>query len=378
MLNRLTLWVCFAACFAVLSGCGANTHVSTGPSTPQLADVYVAGVQEDVKGRDFAIYWKNGIPAFLPDQNLGSMASGIVVSGPDVYVSGTVNNGTEGVATYWKNGVAFPLTDGSKNAAATSIFVAGGDVYVAGFEFKGQGFGYPVAEYWKNGVVVNLTDGSEPAEAWSIFVSGNDVYVAGAEEQTTQTGPSNFVVNNVAKYWKNGTPVALTDGLEDAHASSIFVSGSDVYVAGDYCKDMVQNCAMAAYWKNGTLLQLTDKTDTAASSIFVSGAEVYVTGNEGGTATSNPTIVHLWENGVDRQLPLSGQAVGAASNQVVVSGGDIYVVGGEDFGGVPQRGMAVYWKDGVEIPVSDADSLSGPTFASGRAIAVVPPVRGQN
>jgi hypothetical protein len=50
-----------------------------------------------------------------------------------------------------------------------------------------------------------------------------DVYVAGVE---------NNGLFDVAKYWKNGIPVNLSDGYSQACANSIVVSDSDVYVAG--------------------------------------------------------------------------------------------------------------------------------------------------
>ena len=85
------------------------------------------------------------------------------------------------------------------------------DVYVAGFEEKGSGY---VAKYWKNGQAIELTDGTTNAAATSISVSGNDVYVCGSIEGN-------------AVYWKNGNPVTLGAG----NATSITVSGNDVYVA---------------------------------------------------------------------------------------------------------------------------------------------------
>lgn len=98
------------------------------------------------------------------------------------------------------------LTDGSTGAEANSIAVSGTDVYVAGTQWDGNSIQYsdgytvyhhnPIAKYWKNGKPVNLTDGSKWAEARSIVVSGTDVYVAGFE-------------GSIAKYWKNGSPSSL-------------------------------------------------------------------------------------------------------------------------------------------------------------------------
>src|SRR5687767_14783031 len=95
------------------------------------------------------------------------------------------------------------------------------DVYVAGLENNGAGV--RVAKYWKNGQAVSLSDSTNDAVAYSIAVVGSDVYVAGAE---------GCPANTVAKYWKNGQAVSLTNGTNDAVAFSIAVMGSDVYVAG--------------------------------------------------------------------------------------------------------------------------------------------------
>ncbi|MDR2759973.1 MAG: hypothetical protein LBB78_11405, partial [Spirochaetaceae bacterium] len=116
---------------------------------------------------------------------------------------------------------------------------------------------------------VALTGGSYAAFASSIFVSGSDVYVAGA-------------AGGKAVYWKNGRKIALTDGTYEAYAYSIFVSGSDVYVAGyenDGDQSKYGRNGRTKYWKNGREVILTDGTYEAyAFSIFVSGSDVYVAG----------------------------------------------------------------------------------------------------
>jgi len=49
-----------------------------------------------------------------------------------------------------------------------------------------------------------------------------DVYVGGTETNGT---------NAVAKYWKNGTSVSVTDGTKITYVYSMALSGSDVYLA---------------------------------------------------------------------------------------------------------------------------------------------------
>jgi hypothetical protein len=66
----------------------------------------------------------------------------------------------------------------------------------------------------------------------------------------------------VAVLWKNGIPQSLGNGTSPSAANSVFVLGSDVYVAG-YEGDL------AAVWINGNVQRLADTNNTAAYSIFV-------------------------------------------------------------------------------------------------------------
>ena len=146
---------------------------------------------------------------------------------------------------------SFPNTAG--------IYVAGSDVYVAGVEAESDpqvsGSLTLRAMYWKNGVANYLTTVAQSgAAAASIFVSGSDVYVAGYETLNNYT---------YATYWKNGVATNLTSNVY-SEASSIFVSGSDVYVAGF---EVLNGIKYAVYWKNGTAVKLG--ANYTASSIYV-------------------------------------------------------------------------------------------------------------
>lgn len=104
------------------------------------------------------------------------------------------------------------------------------NIYVAGFENNANG--KSIAKYWKNGTAVDLSDSTNSSSAASIYVSGNDVYVAGRD-------------GHHAVYWKNSDAFVLSDWDSSAH--DIYVSNNDVYVAGSYR-------VHATYWK--TVLRL--------------------------------------------------------------------------------------------------------------------------
>jgi len=86
------------------------------------------------------------------------------------------------------------------------------DVYVVGVQKNEKNI--DVATLWKNGIPQRLSDGKNGAGAESVFVSGKDVYVAGDE---------GLFFDNVATLWKNGIFQSLSDGSKKARAKSVFV-----------------------------------------------------------------------------------------------------------------------------------------------------------
>jgi len=205
------------------------------------------------------------------------------------------------------------------------------DVYAAGYVANNSGEA-PV--YWKDGLQVGLS-GSGLGSANSIFVSGSDVYVAGVDSVAG------------AVYWKNGEMTALPNGYS---ANSIFVSGSDVYVAGQELPP--QGPYVAVYWKNGTLVPLTDGTQSAdAWSIFVSGSDVYVGGFENETIPTGPNSSYngsfskYWLNGTP--VDLNDAMYGGVAISIFVSGNDVYAAGYSCYNLIPDCATAALWNNGT-------------------------------
>jgi hypothetical protein len=297
--------------------------------------------------------WKNGVATPLTDPSHGAIALSIAVSGGDVYVAGNDSApGKHQIAALWKNGVETALTDGTKDGYASGICVSGSDVYVSGGEIGQDASGNPyiAAEYWKNGVSTVLSNSPVGETMNAISVSGPDVYVAGYPYVTTQTGPSTYLTEPVATYWKNGAAVPLTNGATASFALSIFVSGSDVYVSGNNCLTMTPDCGLAAYWLNGALVQLPTKNFSTAAGIVAANGKVFVADNEVFQNGSADAV--LWTNGVGKDL-----AQGGAANAVAALGQDVYVAGaGPNF-------VAAYFKNGGIEEVKTDANMNSSAFA---------------
>jgi hypothetical protein len=285
-----------------------------------------------------AVMWKYGAICWRSGIKEEALGNSIFVSGNDIYIAGhgPVFSASPR-AILWKNGKAQYLSAGS-SCYANSVFVSGKDVYVAGrfrptSKNKDPRTG---AVLWKNGAAQYLSDTSAPtseAEANSVYVSGNDVYVAGE-------------VSGRAALGKNGTIQMLpSDGGSRSSANSVLVSADgDVYVTGSEYDP--EGCSAAIMWINGAKLRLGDgNTYGSALSASVSDGDVYVAGQGGifqNYQGSNYTL--LWKNGARLDIPnVSETDFGHA---VLVCGGDVYLAGSSFL-------KAAVWKNGEMMPLQE-------------------------
>jgi len=247
----------------------------------------------------------------------------------------------------WKNGEGTNITDFTLNwnKDAISVFVSNSDVYLLYHEFG-------IYKLWKNGVITVISN-EEFNYATSMYVSGNDVYISGFKYASN--GPA------YARLWKNGTLIDLSDGVLSSEANSVFVSGSDVYVAGNVHDTL--SFSTARLWKNGIGTNLYGQEDMSnAFSVFVKDNDVYVAGVDiyVGLGGNYPTI---WKNGVASHLHEKNER--AIAHSVYVSDSDVYVVGHVGH-------FAKLWKNGIETNLSDGTELADArsVFVSGQDVYV--------
>lgn len=196
-------------------------------------DIHVVG-QESNGTIALLKYWKNGTSVSIGDGVSPSSARAVVITGNDIFIAGEEQN----KAKYWKNGLATSLSDGLNSASTSSIAISGNDVYVSGMVSDGTNY---YGQYWKNGAAVILPNNVN-LNIDKLIIVNNDVYLSGN-------------LPGAATYWKNNVPTSLPINSKPSFAHSITVYENDVYVAGN---DFNGKVKIAKYWKNGTAITLTD------------------------------------------------------------------------------------------------------------------------
>jgi hypothetical protein len=372
---------------AGLVACQRN-NMAAPPSANDSVTIYVLGTSGNS-----VVYWKNGTP-FVLGPNYKSYASGMVLAGNDLYISGGHRiTDTTSAVQYWKNGIGTDLPDTTGRVKADGIFVSGSKVYVAGTmryydnsttPYTGPTASYPkwgdVAVCWKNGLPVLLpgnsffnfyqgfVTGVYADYVSGIFVSGTDVYVAGGSGQYQVQTPSTY---NFAGYWKNGIFTALPGFLDSTSAqfayfpetSSIYVSGDDVYVTGflggSASADLINK---AIFWKNGipTVLNTSPGTYAEVRATVVVGNDTYMVGAFGANyAKDREYHAAYWKNGVPVILDSSNNPSYAIS--IFVIGNDVYAAGEITING---NAYPTYWRNGV------ATRLGGGAIGGANSIVV--------
>ena len=159
-------------------------------------------------------------------------------------------------------------------------------MYVVGGEYSFSTL-VGVAMVWKNGVPTALSSGQQDATATQVAISGTDVLIAGVREPFVGSGTEESVL------WKNGIMNSLSNG-RSGWASQLVVSHGDVYVAG------IHDDRRANYWKNGQEVFLNDGTNIAyVNGLLVSGSDVYGVGEE---FVNDHAVGRIWKNGTPISL----------------------------------------------------------------------------
>jgi hypothetical protein len=247
--------------------------------------------------------------------------------------------------------------DGDKTAeCVVTVAEDMSGVYVVGLESHGE---TDAAMLWKDNKANRIGNPETlSAEANSVFVTDSDVYVAGKEEY--------LPVKFSAALWKNGNVTLL--GAPEAlysEAHSVYVYGNDVYVAGMQIDKLGNVDAML--WKNGAATRLNDQPGYAvARSVFVYQGDVYVAGHE---VISERLIATVWNKGNAKRLidPNDGRDTQSMAFSIFVSGNDVYVAGGE--GNLDERLVSTLWK-GNEASYEAIRLSEQATYAIARSVFV--------
>lgn len=178
------LWVNGVATLLPMPGGLTGDYYAEGIAVSG-GDVYVSGLTDSSADIDTAISWvNNGAATTLPippNDTAGNYgAGGITVSGSNVYVAGSGTNGATGDtnAAYWINGtpttlpMPSDLTDSPASSYASGIAVSGSDVYAVGSLVDSTAGVGQTAAYWVNGgeaTLLPMPSGTD--ESWSSAIA---------------------------------------------------------------------------------------------------------------------------------------------------------------------------------------------------------------
>ncbi|MDW8391392.1 MAG: hypothetical protein RMK84_14800, partial [Oscillochloridaceae bacterium] len=322
---------------SVLAVSGGNLYVGGGFTN-------AGGVPE----ADYVARWNGSAWSALGGSGgnsaLSSPVLALAVSGSDVYVGGWFTNAA-GIAeadyvARW-NGTSWSALGGSGNGALNSwvnaLAASGGDVYVGGAFTNAAGI--PQADYvarW-DGTNWNAlgggANGALNSQVYALAVSGGDVYVGGDFTNAAGIPQADYVAR-----WNGSSWSALGGGANGALNGQVYalaVNGNDLYVGGNFIDAAgIPQADYVARWNGSAWSALGSSADGdlngQVKALAVSGSDVYVGGQFTDAAgISQADHVARWDGSAWSALGGSG-GNGALTGQVkalAVSGSDVYVGG---------------------------------------------------
>jgi hypothetical protein len=151
----------------------------------------------------------------------------------------------------------------------------------------------------------------------ALAVSGSDLYVGG--DFTTAGGSA---ATNIAK-WNGSSWSALGPGMNHG-VSALAVSGSDLYAGGEFTTAGGSAATGIAKWDGSSWSALASGVNGAVSALAVSGSDLYAGGwftTAGGNAASR---IAKWDGSSWTAL---GSGMNGGVSAVAVSGSDLFAGG---------------------------------------------------
>ena len=252
-----------------------------------------------------------------------------------IYVGGYYTPGAYQVACYWKiidDNIELIELESDNSTESRSIYAVENTVYSCGvannqacywvnskrynLESIGNSVAYSI--YIKSGIVFTVGDDAGNACYWMDHNKSNlDIRTAnqiilnqeGSGKHVTYIGGQD--ASNDACVWKDGTTIKLP-GTTSAKVNSIYLIAATVYSCG-----YVNGGVSAAFWKNNNLTVLAGHGINSANSVFVSDSDVYIAGQDTNTAC-------YWKNNIFFDLPSSGTSIG---QDIFVYNDNVYISG---------------------------------------------------
>ncbi|MBO9327013.1 MAG: hypothetical protein J7463_17125, partial [Roseiflexus sp.] len=349
---------------------GSQWHAVGGGTNGIVASIAISGTNVYIGGAFFNVGGVSGTDSLArwdgsrwhpvggatsSGINNGFVAS-IAISGPNVYVGGQFTNagGVTGANNLARWDGSRWLTVGSPgaiNGPVYAIAVSGSNVYAGGGFTNAGGSGASYLARW-DGNQWRAVGSVQAMNNWVLAISidvidgADHVYVGGEFTNANGVDHADYVARWDGEQWLSlrAPSVSAINGP----VSAIAVSGSDVYIGGNFTNvGGVDGADYLARWdgRRWHAVGTPGAINGPVNAIAVSGTDVYVGGqftNAGGVSGAN--YVARW-NGTQWSGLLSGTfGISGTVNTIAISGTHVYV-GGDftDAGGVPGADYVARW-----------------------------------
>jgi len=347
-------------------------------STVVGSDIYICGyIFNNTIKKLLVGYWKNTVWTQVSDGSANAMSSSIFADGTEVYITGVQSNGTRDVGGYWKTDkTRVDVTNPTYNGNVSDIVYNSGNVHLIGYENNGLG---AMSFYKRNSENKQyLSNGITNASLYSINMSGANVVITGTKNNfsknqivlwnneknkdfdkdilsdpekystvydMTTNGKDIYVAGSEglrACYWKNNSPVYLTDGTYFAEAYKVVENNKDIHVLG-------QEYNQPVYWLNGVKSTLPGENSVIVGMESHEGSMYFI----GYYVNNNKTIACYWKDG--KKIDLADGTVNTFANDITFADGKVYVCGTETD---DKNTFACYWENGKKKTIGTKEKNS--------------------